>query len=304
MSSSYDITVSCGTQNQKIRLEKTFDSLLKKLKEMFHIDWNITSLLCEGEEIKDQISYNKYINEKSGLQLEINSSFDILQDYIEDTIRDCLDKKYEELLASIREYIKKNYSAMTITQLISTLQAISIEPNYCRVSFKEIQEKPKIVPKQIIQNNTKTISLHTPLISNNNITHNVRDIHVLNNSLNDTSFTHSSNISNIGIMPSDLTSNDSFRKDRFQHQQNKEREKNRKPQRGMKEPTKLVHNNPVAINSSDFLKNINQDFNIYKKFEDNIINQCYKKNNTLEEYLILLYKQNYITLDDFSFDKI
>ena len=179
---------------------------------------------------------------------------------------------------------------MTITQLISTLQAIIIEPNYSRVSFKEIQEKPKIVPKQIIQNNTKTISLHTPLISNNNITHNLRDIHVLNNSLNDTSFTHSSNISNIGIMPSELTSND--------------REKNRKPQRGMKEPTKLVHNNPVVINSSDFLKNINQDFNIYKKFEDNIINQCYKKNNTLEEYLILLYKQNYITLDDFSFDKI
>lgn len=104
MSSSYDITVSCGTQNQKIRLEKTFDSLCKKLKEMFHIDWNITSLLCEGEEIKDQISYNKYINEKSGLQLEINSSFDILQDYIEDTIRYCLDKKYEELLASIREH--------------------------------------------------------------------------------------------------------------------------------------------------------------------------------------------------------
>ena len=62
MSASSDITFICGTQNQNMKFEESFDSLCKTIKQMFHLDWNITSLLCDGKEIKDQISYNEYIN--------------------------------------------------------------------------------------------------------------------------------------------------------------------------------------------------------------------------------------------------
>ena len=302
MSASSNITFICGTQNQNMKFEESFDSLCKKIKQMFHLDWNITSLLCDGKEIKDQISYNEYINKDCGLPLEINSSFDVLQDYIEDTIRDYLDKKYEELFVSIKEYIKTKYSEMTITQFNSTLKQIIIEPNYSKVSFKSIQEKPKNnAKKQAPQKITNNISSKpdTRLQVKNQTT----TIHVLNNSLIDTSFNQSNNISNIGIMTQDQSINDSFRKERFRLQQNKKTLHNHQIVK-TGQPITLSYNNPVAISSSAFLNEINKDFKIYKKFGDTIIEQCYKKNNSVEEYLLTLYKQNYITLDDFSFDKI
>lgn len=302
MSASSNITFICGTQNQNMKFEESFDSLCKKIKQMFHLDWNITSLLCDGKEIKDQISYNEYINKDCGLPLEINSSFDVLQDYIEDTIRDYLDKKYEELFVSIKEYIKTKYSEMTITQFNSTLKQIIIEPNYSKVSFKSIQEKPKNnAKKQAPQKITNNISSKpdTRLQVKNQTT----TIHVLNNSLIDTSFNQSNNISNIGIMTQDQSINDSFRKERFRLQQNKKTLHNHQIVK-TGQPITLSYNNPVAISSSAFLNEINKDFKIYKKFGDTIIEQCYKKNNSVEEYLLTLYKENYITLDDFSFDKI
>ena len=300
MSASSYITVICGTQNQNMKFEESFDSLCKKIKQMFHLDWNITSLLCDGKEIKDQISYNEYINKDCGLPLEINSSFDVLQDYIEDTIRDYLDKKYEELFVSIKEYIKTKYSEMTITQFNSTLKKIIIEPNYSKVSFKSIQEKPKNnAKKQAPQKTTNNISSKpdTRLQVKNQTT----TIHALNNSLIDTSFNQSNNISNIGIMTQDQSINDSFRKER--PQQKKKTLHNHQIVK-TRQPITILFNNPVAISSSAFLNEINKDFKIYKKFGDTIIEQCYKKNNSVEEYLLTLYKQNYITLDDFSFDKI
>ena len=302
MSASSYITFICGTQNQNMKFEESFDSLCKKIKQMFHLDWNITSLLCDGKEIKDQISYNEYINKDCGLPLEINSSFDVLQDYIEDTIRDYLDKKYEELFVSIKEYIKTKYSEMTITQFNSTLKQIIIEPNYSKVSFKSIQEKPKNnAKKQAPQKTTNNISSKpdTRLQVKNQTT----TIHALNNSLIDTSFNQSNNISNIGIMTQDQSINDSFRKERFRLQQKKKTLNNHQIVK-TKQPITVSYNNPVAISSSAFLNEINKDFKIYKKFGDTIIEQCYKKNNSVEEYLLTLYKQNYITLDDFSFDKI
>ena len=302
MSASSNITFICGTQNQNMKFEESFDSLCKKIKQMFHLDWNITSLLCDGKEIKDQISYNEYINKDCGLPLEINSSFDVLQDYIEDTIRDYLDKKYEELFVSIKEYIKTKYSEMTITQFNSTLKQIIIEPNYSKVSFKSIQEKPKNnAKKQVFQKIPNNISSKpdTRLQVKNQTT----TINVFNNSLIDTSFNQSNNISNIGIMTQDQSINDSFRKERFRLQQKKKTLHNHQIVKTSQPITVLV-NNPVAISSSAFLNEINKDFKIYKKFGDTIIEQCYKKNNSVEEYLLTLYKQNYITLDDFSFDKI
>lgn len=300
MSASSYITFICGTQNQNMKFEESFDSLCKKIKQMFHLDWNITSLLCDGKEIKDQISYNEYINKDCGLPLEINSSFDVLQDYIEDTIRDYLDKKYEELFVSIKEYIKTKYSEMTITQFNSTLKQIIIEPNYSKVSFKSIQEKPKNnAKKQVFQKITNNISSKpdTRLQVKNQTT----TINVFNNSLIDTSFNQSNNISNIGIMTQDQSIHDTFRKERFQ-QKKKTLYNHQIVKTG--QPITVVVNNPVAISSSAFLNGINKDFKIYKKFGDTIIEQCYKKNNSVEEYLLTLYKQNYITLDDFSFDKI
>ena len=301
MSASSDITFICGTQNQNMKFEESFDSLCKNIKQMFHLDWNITSLLCDGKEIKDQISYNEYINKDCGLPLEINSSFDVLQDYIEDTIRDYLDKKYEELFVSIKEYIKTKYSEMTITQFNSTLKQIIIEPNYSKVSFKSIQEKPKNnAKKQAPQKTTNNISSKpdTRLQVKNQTT----TIHALNNSLIDTSFNQSNNISNTGTMTQDQSINDSFRKERFRLQQKKKTLNNHQIVK-TRQPITVVVNNPVAISSSAFLNEINKDFKIYKKFGDTIIEQCYKKNNSVEEYLLTLYKENYITLDDFSFDK-
>ena len=95
--------------------------------------------------------------------------------------------------------------------------------------------------------------------------------------------------------------NDSFRKERFQ--QKKKTLHNHQIVK-TRQPITVLVNNPVAMSSSAFLNGINKDFKIYKKFGDTIIEQCYKKNNSVEEYLLTLYKQNYITLDDFSFDKI
>lgn len=145
--------------------------------------------------------------------------------------------------------------------------------------------------------NNKSLKPDTRLQVKNQTT----TIHVLNNSLIDTSFNQSNNISNIGIMTQDQSIKDSFRKEML-----RQKEKTFHNHQIVKtsQPITVFVNNPVAISSSAFLNGINKDFKIYKKFGDNIIEQCYKKNNSVEEYLLTLYKQNYITLDDFSFDKI
>lgn len=320
MSQSLFTTVIFGNQNQQIKLENSFTSFCQKLKQAFQIDWNITSLQCCDKEINEQISYDEYIKNNRDNPIEIKFSYDILNDYIEDRIKEYLDNQYDNLFSSIRDYIKNHFNIDIITPLNKTLRAITIEPNYSKLSSKSIQDSPKI-EKQNSQVNSK-ISYKSPVsltqdsprnkkqeikkvqphlnnISNqkekatNNIT-SIRDNKKLSQSLNNSVLNDSSFVQN----------EQSILKDNFRKELQTGK-KNHVQIRKNNNPTKIVMiNNPVDISPSAFLNEIDKHFKIYKKFADKTIRDCYTKDISEENYLNNLYKNTYVTLDSFSFEKI
>lgn len=287
MSESFYTTVIFGEQNQKIKLEKSYVTFCQKLKQAFHIDWDITSLQYD-KEIYDQITYDEYIKGKTDSPIEINYSFDILKDYIEETIKEYLDSQYDKLFSSIRNYIRQNLNFEIITQLNKKLNEISIEPNFSKISFKSTQEY-----KKNDTNQCKTIYYPMNKNTNSNISTNIRE-----NPFQSSHCTQSTNNSRLIIPKEEETLKDSFRKTP-QVQSKKQMNQIGKAMNG---PTKVVITNPIDMSPSAFLNEIDKEYKILKKFPQNTINQCYKKNISEEEYLNNLYKNKYISLDDFSFE--
>ena len=157
-------TIIFGNQNQSIKLEKSYNTFCQKLKQAFHIDWDISSLQYD-KEIKDQISYDEYIKGNKGCPLEINYSFDILRDYIEDAIKEYLDIQYDRLFTSVRDYIKDNFNFEIITQLNKTLNEISIEPIFSKVTTSKLERK-----NPLMNNNThSTKRVRRYHLSSNNL---------------------------------------------------------------------------------------------------------------------------------------
>ena len=263
-------TIIFGNQNQSIKLEKSYNTFCQKLKQAFHIDWDISSLQYD-KEIKDQISYDEYIKENKGCPLEINYSFDILRDYIEDAIKEYLDIQYDRLFTSIRDYIKNNFNFEIITQLNKTLNEISIEPIFSKVTTSKLER----------------VNPHM-----NNNTHSTKNIPQNNSSLFQKPTPTQTMNSNTFLRPN---------KDNRRKENNIHKNQIGKTETG---PTKIVSNNQVDISSSAFINAIDKKYKILKKFSEHAILQSYEKNISKQDYLNNLYKNQYITLDAFSFDKL
>ena len=263
-------TIIFGNQNQSIKLEKSYNTFCQKLKQAFHIDWDISSLQYD-KEIKDQISYDEYIKGNKGCPLEINYSFDILRDYIEDAIKEYLDIQYDRLFTSIRDYIKHNFNFEIITQLNKTLNEISIEPIFSKVTTFKLER------------------VNPPM---NNNTHSTKNIHQTNISVFQKPTPTPTMNSNTFLISN---------KDNRRKETNKHTNQTRRTSTG---PTRLVITNSDDISPSAFIKEIDKEYKILKKFSEHAILQSYEKNISKQDYLNNLYKNQYITLDAFSFDKL